>query len=380
MRTETTTRSTRPGSRRQRRTRRLTMSALATVLALAGAGLAALPAAAAPSGYVPKSALINEDSITPGVITVGATTMSVEQYAAQRAGFTVTVATGATVERDDRCGLRQVPGADHRRPDVRHRFPPRSTDNAAVWSPVVMGKTALNSLVGNRSLVGTDPVFHYQNGGGGAQPTDPADPSTAGAEHLVQSGITYAGGVGRRDRRLLRHQLRRQRLGPGGARLAQRGRNRLHLRQLSAVRRRRGDDRLEPGLHLGVLHRHPGWGCSVHTTYPTYPGDWQPLAVATDTVSKPTCGTDTKDGTTACGEAYILVAGQGIVVTAPDLSLAPASNSSAAGGSHTLTATVTQAGSPSAGQSDRLHRHRSERRGGRAPAFPLRATPTPAAR
>ena len=90
-----------------------------------------------------------------------------------------------------------------------------------------------------------------------------------------------------------------------------------------------------------------GWSCSVHTTYPTYPTDWQPFAVATDTPTLPTCGTDPSDGTTACGEAYVLVAGQGIVVVSPNLSLAPATDSAPAGGTHTVTATVSQSGSGS---------------------------------
>jgi len=93
-----------------------------------------------------------------------------------------------------------------------------------------------------------------------------------------------------------------------------------------------------------------GGNCSDHITFPTYPTDWQPPAVATDTSSHPTCGTDPNTGTTACGEAYVLVAGQGIVVTAPDLSLTPATGSDPAGGTHTVTATVTQLGTPVSGQ------------------------------
>ena len=95
-----------------------------------------------------------------------------------------------------------------------------------------------------------------------------------------------------------------------------------------------------------------GWSCSVHTTYPTYPTDWQPFAVATDTPTNPTCGTDPSDGTTACGESYILVAGQGIVVVSPNLSLTPATDSAPEGGTHTVTATVTESGTgdPLAGQ------------------------------
>ena len=46
----------------------------------------------------------------------------------------------------------------------------------------------------------------------------------------------------------------------------------------------------------------------------------------------------------------MLVAGRGIVVTAPDLALTPATNSDPVGGSHTVTATVTTSGAPVTGQ------------------------------
>ena len=86
-------------------------------------------------------------------------------------------------------------------------------------------------------------------------------------------------------------------------------------------RRRRAD--LERGAVL-VAHEHVrGWGCSVHETFPTFPTDWTALAVATDVPTAPTCGTDVTSGEAECGEAYILISGSGIVVTAPNLSLDP---------------------------------------------------------
>jgi len=71
---------------------------LVAAAALAVIGVAAVAqsaAAAPPSGYVPMSALINGDSITlDDGITDGTGPISLEQYAAQRAGYTVTVVTG----------------------------------------------------------------------------------------------------------------------------------------------------------------------------------------------------------------------------------------------------------------------------------------------
>jgi hypothetical protein len=92
------------------------------------------------------------------------------------------------------------------------------------------------------------------------------------------------------------------------------------------------------GLHTSDLQ---GWSCSVHESFPTFPGDWSALAVATDTPTKPTCGTDVDTGAAVCGEAYILIAGTGIVVDSPNIDLDPPTASNPVGTSHTVTATVT---------------------------------------
>jgi len=82
------------------------------------------------------------------------------------------------------------------------------------------------------------------------------------------------------------------------------------------------------------------WGCSVHETFPTFETDWVPLAIGTDTSSKPTCGNDTTTHARACGEAYYLAAGAGTVATAPDISLTPTSATNPVGTEHTVTANV----------------------------------------
>jgi hypothetical protein len=88
----------------------------------------------------------------------------------------------------------------------------------------------------------------------------------------------------------------------------------------------------------------------VHESFPTFPTDWSPLAVATDTASHPTCGTDVDTHATACGESYILIAGSGVVSTSPNLSLTPATATNPVGTTHTVTATVTTAaGGPASG-------------------------------
>jgi hypothetical protein len=83
------------------------------------------------------------------------------------------------------------------------------------------------------------------------------------------------------------------------------------------------------------------WGCSVHESFRTFPTDWAPLAIATDTASHPTCGTEVGTGTSRCGEAYILVSGVGVTATAPNLALDPTTGTGPVGTSHTVTASVT---------------------------------------
>lgn len=323
----------------------------ASALAILGVVVAApVASAATPPGYVPMSAVINGDSVTTadGITDSSGNPISLEQFAAQKAGFTVTVVTGAqwsAMTAADFAKFQLLITGD---PDCSVT-PMSATGNAATWAPVVMGASGQNTAVGNRAVVATDPEFHYANGGGGAQPTNPADPTTAGAEHLVQDGITFAGAAS----------------GATGAYFdttcEDNGDDVGVLNALSETGTGFTENPSPPcGGSVQLIAANPafasltdtdiqGWECSDHITFPTFPTDWQPLAVATDTPTHPTCGTDPNSNTTACGEAYVLVAGRGLVVTAPDLSLTPATGSDAAGGSHTVTATVTQSGAPLSG-------------------------------
>lgn len=315
----------------------------AAALAVPMAVLVATPAHAAAPGYVPMSALVNGDTVTATIDDGSGGQISVEQYAAQRAGFTVTVVSGATWE-----AMSQADFAKYQLlvvgDPICSTVSTTVTSSAANWVPVVMGRTSANTKVGNRTLVGTDPGYHYYYQAGSA------DPSTVGPEHLVEAGIRYAGAVAGATGIYFDTTC-----GINSDTIAT-------LNSLSATGTGFTSNDSPPcGGSVAIVADNPafagvsredieGWGCSVHTTYPTYPADWQVFAVATDTSTKPTCGTDPKTGVAACGEAYVLVAGEGIVVTAPDLSLTPASGSSVAGGSHTVTAAVVQDGSPVVGQ------------------------------
>lgn len=294
-----------------------------------------------------NTALINADSVTTsnGITDSASNPISLEQFAAQNAGYSVTVVSGAAWD--------AMTAADFAQYQVLIIGDPfcggtaaSANSNASTWAPVVMG-TSVSSTAGNRVLVGTDPEDHYSAGGGGAAPTNPADPTTSGAEHLVQDGITFAGGVPGAtgvyydtschdpgtDIGVL-DQLTTTGAGnwtdsgspPCGG----------NVQQIASV----------PGFNSGPTKLTDsdiqGWGCSVHITYPTFPADWNPLAVATDTATAPTCGTDPDTGTTACGQAYVLVAGEGVTAASPNLTLTPAHGTDYVGATHTVTATVTQ--------------------------------------
>ena len=209
------------------------------------------------------------------------------------------------------------------------------SQNAAALADAVMDRGAsTNTKVGNRVLIGTDPVFHYSQGGSALIDTaiDFAGVQE-GASGLVVNFTCndpdYTGnGVPDGQEKLLPlltqdpAGLWTQNQSPpcgGSVSLI------ANAAQFSTL----------------TTANLQGWSCSVHETFPKYPADWSPLAIATDTPTKPTCGSDVDTGAAKCGEAYILIAGSGIVVEAPNLSLDPATDINPVGTPHTVTATVT---------------------------------------
>jgi len=208
------------------------------------------------------------------------------------------------------------------------------SENATALADAVMARAGGNSKAGNRILIGTDPVFHFAQGGSA----------------LINAAIDFAG--------------------------VQEGASGLYLDftcgdiDWDSNGTPDGQDKLLPLLTADpsgawAQNQSPpcggdvslisnadqfatltsaqlrGWSCSVHETFPTFPTDWSALAIATDTTSAPTCGNDVDTGTAQCGEAYLLIAGTGIVSTAPDLSLDPTTATNPVGTEHTVTATVT---------------------------------------
>ncbi len=342
--------------------------------------------AVAPSAFasVRHTALLDAESVTnQDGITRDGNPVSLEQWAAENAGFTVTVRSGAEWEAMSAAEFAHYQVLIVGDP-ICGSTAPSAVNSALTWTPVVMGEAGGSLTAGNRVLIGTDPEFHYNYGGGGATPREAGNPQTAGAEHLVQDGITYAGGaVGatgvyfdtscsdlpepgfvtamHRVHSALATPLVQEELeGPDGRDVTE------VLDHLTVTGPGHWTEDTGPpcGGSVQQIASNPafdsgptklldediqGWGCSDHVTFPGFPSDWNALAVATDTASHPTCGTDPDTSEQACGEAYVLLAGQGIVARATDLVLSPATSSDHAGGTHTLTATVTDEEMPVAG-------------------------------
>jgi hypothetical protein len=208
------------------------------------------------------------------------------------------------------------------------------SQNAQALADAVMNRAGSNTRVGNRVLIGTDPVYHYSGRG----------------QHLIDKGIDFAGALEGASGLFLTFTCWDNDWDGNGK---PDGQDKL-LPLLTADPAASWSQNQSPpcggavslisnaaqfaGLTTAQLQ---GWGCSVHETFPTYPADWAPLAIATDTATKPTCGTDVDTGAAQCGEAYVLVSGVGITSTAPNLALTPETDTNPVGTPHTVTATVT---------------------------------------
>lgn len=347
---------------------RRTLVAATALAAVAFPATAALTPGLAQATSTSNTALLDEESVTTaGGLTKEGTPISLEQHAAEAAGYTVTLRSGTEWEAmsaaefaayqvlivgDPSCGNTAL----------------SAVESAHTWTPVVMG-AGPNPLVGNRVVVGTDPEYHYSAG-------------HLGAEHLVQDGIAFAGGVAgatgvyfttsctdlpttpaeeaeglpaasRSTTGVRRADIPQPILeGPDG-----RDKNDVLEHLTESPAKEAWTENVNPpcGGSVQQVAANPvfntgetklldsdiqGWSCSDHITFPSFPADWFPLAVATDAPSHPTCGTDPETATEVCGEAYVLVAGQGIVAEAPNLTLTPTSESNPAGGNHTVTAYV----------------------------------------
>ena len=206
--------------------------------------------------------------------------------------------------------------------------------NAAALADAVMDRAGTNTRVGNRVLIGTDPDFHVGQGG----------------QELIDKGIDFAGALEGASGLFLTFTCNDPDYDGDGTPDGQE--KLLPLLTADPAGSWTQNDSPPCGGSVSVISNAAqfagltttdlqGWGCSVHETFPTYPADWAPLAIATDAATEPTCGNDVETAEAVCGEAYVLVSGAGITSTAPNLALDPATDSNPVGTPHTVTATVT---------------------------------------
>jgi hypothetical protein len=304
---------------------------VAVALAMMFAAVFAQAASAAP-----RKALINASTVSGSP--------SQEQAIAVAQGFDVTVVSDAT--------WATMTAADFGQYDLLiagdpfcGTLPPGLVSSAPTWGPVVLGTAGGRTLAGNRIVVGTDPVLH--DGG------DYTSPGARGT--IIREGIGFAGAQPGRTGMYFDSTCGANYYGQSAETLA----------ILSAMSAGSGAWTLDAnppcGGNVSLIASNPaftdlttaslqGWSCSVHEAFPTFPTDWSALAVATDTASKPTCGVDPGTGLSACGEAYILIAGSSIVVVSGSISVTPTDATNPVGTSHTITAHVTSNDAPLAGQ------------------------------
>jgi hypothetical protein len=224
-------------------------------------------------------------------------------------------------------------------------LPPGLVESAPVYGPVVLGTAGGRTAAGNRIVVGTDPVLH--DGG------DYTSPNARGT--IIRDGIGFAGSQAGKTGMYFDSTCAANYGGQSAETLA-------ILEQLKAGTGSWTIDAEPPcGGNVSLIASNAafsdlttesleGWGCSVHESYPTFPTDWSALAVATDTESHPTCGVDPNTNESACGEAYILVAGSAIIVTSGSIELTPKEATNPVDTDHTVKAHVSSEEKPLSGQ------------------------------
>jgi hypothetical protein len=223
-------------------------------------------------------------------------------------------------------------------------LPPVVSQNATALADAVMARGGGNTEVGRRILIGTDPQFHFGQGG----------------NRLIETGIDFAGAIDGASNLYLDFTCRDVDFDANGVPDGQD--KLLPLLTIDPTATWTQNQTPPCGGDVSLISNAAqfatltsselrGWGCSVHETFPTFPIDWLALAIATDTSTAPTCGTDVDTGAARCGEAYILIAGKGITGEAPNLDLDPVDGgTNPVGTSHKVTATVTNTdGSPRSG-------------------------------
>lgn len=284
--------------------------------------------AGAAVGSTNPKALILGSTISPGVGPCTTGGGSFEECGAIADGFDVTVVDDATWGAMTAADFAQYQVLIIGDPTCGDTVDGAAGANAAVWQPVVMASG------GNRVIIGTDPVYHSQFGGGNA---------TTGGPKLIQNGIAFAGAVSGATGAYVDISCESSYTSSDTPfsfldGLTTRAAGSFTTEDppcegaISVV----AQSGPTSGLHDSDLS---DWGCSVHQAFKTWASDYSPLAIATDASIQPYCANDVDTAALACGEPYLLVAGTGVTVTS-NISLTPPSASNPVSTSHTVTATV----------------------------------------
>jgi len=303
---------------------------------------AARAAQAAQAPTKPKALILGTTVTVPGPAPAGAGE-SIEQYEAQKDGFTVTSVTGAQWDAmtaaqfaryrvliigDPTCGDASA-------------FGPAVT-NEATWEPVVMKHG------GNKVLIGTDPTYHYTNG------------SAPQGAKLEANGIAYAGKTAGAtgayvDLSCAYASSAANTPVPLLDGLSTHGKGQfavIGVMPLSACAT--GVNIVaQTGPTTGLTDADlSNWNCSVHEAFQKFPSDYTPLALAPTSSGFPGsyCADDVSTGKLACGSPYIMLSGSGVVVKS-QITLTPATQTHGTGGAAKLVAHVAKSSGPVSGGS-----------------------------
>jgi hypothetical protein len=211
-----------------------------------------------------------------------------------------------------------------------------AVNNESTWEPVVM------SSGGNKVLIGTDPVFHF-------------DPPLIPSDVLIGHGIAYAGAKAGATGAYVDLSCAYDNTSPKTPVPLLDGLSTHGAGQFTVV----GEgfyDACSTNVNI-VAQTGPtagltdadlsDWGCSVHEAFDKYPSDYTPLALApsVDASGNPQfpstyCADDVETGAQACGSPYIMVSGAGVVVRS-QVALTPKAQTLVTGTSASLVANIS---------------------------------------
>jgi hypothetical protein len=318
---------------------------IATVALLTAViGLIVAPAPAAQAATPAPAALILGDSVTPGVAP-DASGRSLEEYAANNAGFATTVVTGAQWDAMTAAQFAHyqvlIIGDPTCDPSVGGATWAAAIANQSVWEPVVMASG------GNKTLIGTDPTYHYRY-------------SSSPGDKVEQNGIAYAGAIPGSTGAYIDLSCVYTFDGPGTPVPILDGLSTHGSGQFTVISEgylnacATGVNVVaQSGPTTGLTDAQlSNWNCSVHEAFDKYPSDYTPLALAPTSSGFPAtyCAIGVFTGTQVCGAPYIMVSGSGVSIRS-DITLTPSNQTLAPGGSASLVAHVSTGGSPVSGGS-----------------------------